>query len=1096
MDSSSGWTKRNRGARLLAPVAAFTTRRPRLVVVVWVVVMATLALIGSGLQSKVSGGTVYVAGTPAEEAHNIAIREFGREDIMVVMLRGPRGALDRQGVQLVQKLQALPQTLVLSPWSAPGAIRGLRPSPRVAALLVSVGGSEAGDNDLVPQVESVIDEEVRPPLRVSVAGGPAIVSSLRDTIDKASAFGERLAIPALLIVLLIVCRSLLAAAMPVVIGGFVAGATRGVLYLLAGDIAIDSIAIGVAGMIGLALGVDYSLLIVARFREELEKNPDVELAVRTTVLRTGRAILPAGSGLVLAMLTAFFLLPGSFIASVVLAAISATVLSVLSAILLAPAALTLFGSRLNRWSLPRRRAGGAFMMAWSRRLSRQPGIVLGALFILFLCSFWAFALKTNVGVASLLPPGDHGRKAQEAIEHVLGPGWVAPFEVVVASSGEPVTTPKRLRALTAFQRQVEEDPGVSAMAGFATLEKATDELGSVPQRLARQEKGAARLVNGLGRLDEGAGASAAGFRSAAGGAAELRSATESASGGSEKLAGGLRASAAGSRRLSEGLGEASGGSAHLTEAARKSSAGAGRLAEKVAGAEKQAAEAIESGAPLRNALSSGGASLGEAPLQSTESQLAAAWEALQRMELGREDPQYQEAVTALREASRGLNGVDPETQEGDAAGSVSGNLDDAVGQFEVALYLAEQQELSERQAKAGIGKLADASEKLDQGSRRLLRGSRDLRGAVSHLSQGSAALPSGLGRLGEGAQRLLAGLGEIEAGAGELSGRLAEGAGHSSGLSSGVRRLRTATERQSNGQTPFTTQSPGFFDSGYYYLAGLDGSPPERRNQLGFLVNISEGGSAARMLVVPTHAAATAGAKATEQRLTDDATQLARQTDARVVVGGLSPALVELDSALRGQSPLARLVLSIVTIVILLFVTRSLSLPLIAALLNLLTVSVTFGVLSLLFNGSLLGGPGFVDSSVVPATVVLTFGLAVDYEVFVLARIREEYVRTGSTQAAIADGLAKTAPVISGAAMIMVAVFLAFAISSLMLLRNLGVALAVGVIIDAYVVRFLLLPAIMRALGDRCWWLPGWLDRLLPGATPSEAGRNDAAAVA
>src|SRR4051794_13440374 len=264
MDSRSGWTKRNRGARLLAPVASFTTRCPRLVVVVWVVVMATLALIGTGLQHRVSGGTVFVAGTPAEEAHQIAVREFGREDTMVVMLRGPRGALDRQGAQLVQKLHALPQTLVISPWSARGAIRGLRPSPRVAALLVSVGGSEAGGNDLVPQVESLIDEEVRPPLRVSVAGGPAIVSSLRDTIDKASAFGERLAIPVLLIVLLIVCRSLLAAAMPVVIGGFVAGATRGILYLLAGNVAIDSIAIGVAGMIGLALGVDYSLLIVAR----------------------------------------------------------------------------------------------------------------------------------------------------------------------------------------------------------------------------------------------------------------------------------------------------------------------------------------------------------------------------------------------------------------------------------------------------------------------------------------------------------------------------------------------------------------------------------------------------------------------------------------------------------------------------------------------------------------------------------------------------------------------------------------------------------------------------------------------------------------
>ena len=1087
--------QRNGGALLLAPLASFTTRRPRLVVIGWLVLMAVLGLIGTGLQNKVSGGIVYVAGTPAEEAHKIAIREFGGEDTLVVMLRGPRAEVDRQGSRLVRKLHALPQTLILSPWNTRGAIQGLRPSPRVAALLVSVGGSEAGRNDLVPKVEGLIGEEVRPPLRVDVAGGPAIVSSLRDTVEKASTVGERVAIPVLLIVLLIVCRSVLAAAMPIVIGGLVAGATRGVLYLLAGSVAIDSIAIGIAGMIGLALGVDYSLLIVARFREELQKDPDVERAARTTVLRTGRAILPAGSGLVLALLTAFVLLPGSFIASIVIAATSATLLSVFSALLMAPAALTLLGTNLNRWSLPNRRPGGAFVMTWSRRLSRRPAVVLGTLFALFLCSFWAFALKTNVGVASLLPPQDRGRQAQEAIEHGLGPGWVAPFEIVVASGGEPVTTPKRLHALIAFQRRVERDPGVAAMSGFAAVEKATEELGSFPRRLAGQQKGADRLASGLGRLDQGAGASSAGFQTAAGGAAKLSSAAQGAGGGSERLVAGLRASTDGSQRLSEGLGEASGGSADLTAGARKSSDGAGRLAEKVADAERQAAEALESGAPLRNALHSGEASLGAAPLESTESQLHAAWEALQRMDLGREDPQYQEAVTALREATKGLTGIDPESQEGDADGSVSGSLDDAVGQFELALYLADQQEQSQRQAEEGIGKLADASAKLDQGLSRLLRGSRNLRGAVGQLADGSAALPRGLGRLGNGTSRLLAGLGQIEAGAGELSQRLAAGAGRSHGLSTGLRRLRSATERQSGRQAPFGKQSPGFFDSGYYYLAGLDGSPPERRNQLGFLVNVAEGGSAARMLVVPTHAAATPGAKATEQRLADHASQLAHQTGTQVAVGGLTPALVELDSALRAQTPLARLALSLVTILILLFVTRSLSLPLIGALLNLLTVSATFGMLSLLFNGSLLGGPGFVDSSVVPGTVVLTFGLAVDYEVFILARIREEYLRTGSTETAIAEGLTNTAPVISGAAMIMVAVFLAFAVSSLMFLRNLGVALAAGVLIDAYVVRFLLLPANMRALGDRCWWLPGWLDRLLPGtAIPKESREGDVAA--
>lgn len=1068
---------------MLGAVATLVVRHPRLLVATWAVVLGVLALLGNGLEDKVSARTVYVSGSPAERAHEIAVREFGREDTLVLMMRGPATALDRQGPELVDRLQTLPQTLVLSPWSGRGAIDGLRPSPRVAALLISIGESSAGETgNTVPAARRAIEETVGAPVRVSLAGGPAVVEGLREAIADASAVGERLAIPVLLIVLLLVCRSVLAAALPVVVGGFVAGATRGILDLLAGTVAIDSIALGTAGMLGLALGVDYSLLIVARFREELERDGEVERAVRTTVTRTGRAILPAGCGLLLALLAALLLIPGSFIASVALAGIAATVLSVLSAMFLAPAALSLLGSRLNRWALPRRRESGNLVMGWSRRLSSRPGVALGMLFALVLCGAWAFALNTNVGVASLLPPDDPGRQAQEEIERELGPGWVAPFEIVMDGGEEPVTTPARLEALAAFQRRVERDPGVEAMAGFASLETATDALGAVGDEVSEQERGSGRLQRGLLRVQDGTEASSSGFVRAAGGATELAGAAGEAQQGSGQLAAGLGASSDGSARLSAGLGEASEGSGKLTRATGRTSAGADRLAAEVSNAEERADEASESGAPLRNALRSGERSIAAAPLSSTEDQLAAAWQALQQMAAGRGDPAYPAAVRAVREASRGLSGFDPESAEEGLSPSVAAALDEALGQFELGLYLAERQRKSQSQASDGIEKLADASADLDRGLERLLESSRKVSAGIARLDQRGEELPPGLRRLAAGAEELLGGLGQIESGAGTLAGGLAEGGGRSQELTAAVGRLRAATERTPGGGA--TEQSPGLFDSGYFYLAGLDGSPPERRNQAGFLVNIAAGGSAARMLVVPGDDQASDGAAATGKRLTAGAERLERETGAEVVVGGLSPSLVELDQALRDQAPLARLVLSLVTIAILLPVTRSLALPLLAALFNLLTVSATFGLLSLLFNNSLLGGPGFVDSSVIPATVVLTFGLAIDYEVFILARIREEYLRTGSTRAAIDAGLAKTAPVISGAAVIMVAVFLAFAISSLVILRNLGVALAIGVLIDAFLIRFVLLPAAMRALGDRCWWLPRWLDRLMPGAKP------------
>ena len=245
------------------------------------------------------------------------------------------------------------------------------------------------------------------------------------------------------------------------------------------------------------------------------------------------------------------------------------------------------------------------------------------------------------------------------------------------------------------------------------------------------------------------------------------------------------------------------------------------------------------------------------------------------------------------------------------------------------------------------------------------------------------------------------------------------------------------------------------------------------------------------MLIIPSHDPNTGAAREALGRLRDDASQLAREARADVIVGSVTPATIELDTELLSKSPETRFVLSLVTILVLLFVTRSLILPVLAALLNLITLSATFGLISLLFNGSLLGGPGYVDTATIPIAIILVFGLAIDYEVFIFARMREEYLRTGSVEAAIDDGLRHSAKIVTGAALIMIAVFLTFATAPLASLRAFGVTLALAVFIDAFVIRFVILPATMRALGARSWWIPRWLDRILPGgATPAPAAEG------
>jgi RND superfamily putative drug exporter len=152
-------------------------------------------------------------------------------------------------------------------------------------------------------------------------------------------------------------------------------------------------------------------------------------------------------------------------------------------------------------------------------------------------------------------------------------------------------------------------------------------------------------------------------------------------------------------------------------------------------------------------------------------------------------------------------------------------------------------------------------------------------------------------------------------------------------------------------------------------------------------------------------------------------------------------------------------------------------------LLNLATVGVAFGVIVLLFNvphGYPGGGHTYVDAIGAVAMFGVVFGLSIDYAVFLLMRMKETYDKNGDNAEAISVGLEKTARLITGAAAIMMAVFIAFAAAPIATVSQLGIGLTVAVLLDATVIRIVLLPALMLLLGDRVWYVPPWLDRILP----------------
>ncbi|WIY06021.1 MMPL family transporter [Amycolatopsis mongoliensis] len=199
------------------------------------------------------------------------------------------------------------------------------------------------------------------------------------------------------------------------------------------------------------------------------------------------------------------------------------------------------------------------------------------------------------------------------------------------------------------------------------------------------------------------------------------------------------------------------------------------------------------------------------------------------------------------------------------------------------------------------------------------------------------------------------------------------------------------------------------------------------------------------------------------------------------LVGGSVAAATDFADAVAGRLPLFVLVVVGLSALLLMAVFRSILIPLKAALLNLLSIGASLGVMTLVFGDGRLGAqPGPIEAFVPVMIFAIVFGLSMDYEVFLVSRMHEEWRRTGDARLAVREGLASTGRVITAAGAIMVLVFGAFLLDPSRMLAQFGLGLAVAVLLDALVIRCLLVPAIMRLLGERAWWLPRWLDRRLP----------------
>ncbi len=250
---------------------------------------------------------------------------------------------------------------------------------------------------------------------------------------------------------------------------------------------------------------------------------------------------------------------------------------------------------------------------------------------------------------------------------------------------------------------------------------------------------------------------------------------------------------------------------------------------------------------------------------------------------------------------------------------------------------------------------------------------------------------------------------------------------------------------------------------------------------------INRAGDAALVTVIPTGSPQDEQTEDLVNRLRDDVVpQTLGAAGISAQIGGVTAALEDQSEYMKDRLPLFTIGVVGLSFLLLLVAFHSPLISLKAAIMNLLSVSAAYGVMTLAANGGGLSKLIGIDHEVPIAPFMpvmmfaILFGLSMDYEVFLISRIREEYLKDGNTRRAVADGLAKTARVITAAAAIMVVVFLAFLAAPDVFLKLFGIGLASAILLDATIVRMVLVPAVMQLLGDRNWWIPNWLERILP----------------
>jgi uncharacterized membrane protein YdfJ with MMPL/SSD domain len=1024
-----------------ARLGAFVYRARWWIVVGWLVVLG----IGGALAPKANGvlkaGGIEVPGSDSATASKLLAEDFDVSALnnVAVVFRAPHlrvgwGTYHTQvthAAQAARDAKGVTRVVTYYGTRLPTLVSKDR---HTQIMFVSLKGNEGEAQTYVQGVRDAVRKAVTSPdVENYVTGAAAVNHDFQETSEKDLKRSEVFTFAIVLLLLLLTFRTVISAIVPLILGAAAVVTASGIIYLIGRETDTSLFALNVASMIGLGLAIDFSLIVVNRFREELAAREGPEQALAATMATAGRSIVYSGVTVLLGMLVLTLLVDLMVIRSISLGVMLVAATALLAGITLLPAVLGILSHRVERLRVvPKRRPRPETEGVWyrlSRAIMARPWAWLTAsLVLLVVLAVPAGQLKLLGATSKLLPSSTESVKGSKILDDEFGANLLLPIQIVLKTHENGVFTPRFLKGLDTLTQRLGADPraaGVSSLATYMAPEPRYD--GRWANLKGDHDFWKAPDFNNLADNEPTPGV----FLT------KLISVWIDKVPSSPAYFGFARFSfpAGTDRQLT------------VAPALQVYRIDKGELTVQPGGRVTMWRKANFDKRHLEETIQAGGT----ATLRPGD-QLVVPERTPMRLRAG---APVEMIVAVSFHVRPGLQAQDtwldgqPTTDpfHGIPRTVVGGGLGSTFPRHAAHIVL----DLADTKPKARFPR---------------------------HMHPGPELIVTKSGTLTIFASPEMVITGP--------NGQVEEGPYDT------PTPMPARAKAVVQGFGIHRAMNRGSVDTEVYSLRFLDASKPgfylvALRDFAKQFVNLDGPSDAAVINVVPKYGPYDQRqedfVKAIRDLIVPSVDNLAGD---RAYVGGTTANFMDFRHELYGKFPYLVGAVLLLTFLILMMFFQSVFLPLKAILMNIASILATFGVLVMIFQHGWLSGVFGFDSVgaigvITPAILfVILFSLSTDYEVFMLSRIKEYYWRTGNNEESVARGLQHTGGVITAAGLILIGVFGSFATAGIITIKEIGLGLAIGVLIDTVVVRTIMVPATMRLAGNLNWAMPPWLKRIVP----------------